>query len=109
MNPSHARELLLTGERVTAHRVLAAGLLTAVAADDALDAVVAAYVDALLLGGPEALARTKELLRRVPGMPHDEAFTWTAQLSAGLFASDEAREGMTAFFERRRPSWAPPA
>jgi methylglutaconyl-CoA hydratase len=109
MNPSHARELLLTGERVTAHRVLDAGLLTAVAPDDALDAVVSAYVDALLLGGPEALARTKELLRRVPGMPHDEAFTWTAQLSADLFASAEAREGMTAFFERRRPSWAPPA
>jgi len=109
MTPSHARELLLTGERVTAHRVLEAGLITAVAADDALDAVVATYVGQLLLGGPEALARTKELLRRVPGMPHDEAFTWTAELSAALFTSDEAREGMTAFFERRRPGWAPPA
>ena len=109
MTPSHARELLLTGERVTANRVLEAGLITAVAADDALDAVVATYVGQLLLGGPEALARTKELLRRVPGMPHDEAFTWTAELSAALFTSDEAREGMTAFFERRRPSWAPPA
>jgi enoyl-CoA hydratase/carnithine racemase len=42
-------------------------------------------------------------------MPHDEAFTWTAELSAALFTSDEAREGMTAFFERRPPSWAPPA
>jgi len=109
MTPSHARELLLTGERVTAHRALEAGLLTAVAADDALDTVVASYVDRLLLGGPEALARTKELLRRVPGMPHDEAFTWTAELSAALFGSDEAREGMTAFLERRKPSWAPPA
>jgi methylglutaconyl-CoA hydratase len=109
MTPSYARELLLTGERVTAHRVLEAGLLTAVAADDALDAVVSTYVDQLLLGGPEALARTKELLRRVPGMPHDEAFTWTAELSASLFSSTEAREGMSAFLERRKPSWAPPA
>ena len=107
MVPSHARELLLTGERVTAHRVLDAGLLTAVVDDDALDTVVASYVDRLLLGGPEALARTKELLRRVPGMPHDEAFTWTAELSASLFSSDEAHEGMTAFLERRPPSWAP--
>ena len=109
MVPSHARELLLTGERVTAHRVLEAGLLTAVVDDDALDTVVTSYVDRLLLGGPEALARTKELLRRVPGMPHDEAFTWTAELSASLFASEEAHEGMTAFLERRRPSWAPKA
>ena len=109
MSPSHARELLLTGERVSAQRVLEAGLVNAVAEDAALDAVVTSYVDKLLLGGPEALARTKELLRRVPGMPHDEAFTWTAELSASLFSSTEAREGMTAFFERRRPSWAPPA
>ena len=108
MSPSHARELLLTGERVSAQRVLEAGLVNAVAEDAALDGVVASYVDKLLLGGPEALAGTKELLRRVPGMPHDEAFTWTAELSANLFSSDEAREGMTAFFERRRPSWAPP-
>ncbi len=57
MSPSHARELLLTGERVTAQRVLEAGLLTAVAAADALDAVVASYVGQLMLGGPEALAR----------------------------------------------------
>lgn len=108
MTPAHARELLLTGERVTAHRVREAGLVTAVAEDDALDAVVASYVDQLLLGGPEALAATKELLRRVPTMSNDEAFTWTAELSASLFGGDEAREGMTAFLQRRRPSWAPP-
>lgn len=109
MSPMHARELMLTGERVSAQRVLEAGLVTAVADEDGFDAVVSAYVDQLLLGGPQALARTKELLRRVPSMPRDEAFAWTAEVSAGHFSSDEAREGMTAFFERRRPSWAPPA
>ena len=107
MTPSHARELLLTGERVTAHRAREAGLLTAVAEDHALDSVVASYVGQLLLGGPTALSATKELLRRVPSMPNDEAFTWTAELSATLFAGEEAREGMTAFLQRRRPSWAP--
>ena len=66
------------------------------------------YVDRLLLGGPLALAATKELLRRVPTMSRDDAFEWTAQLSASLFASDEAREGMAAFVERRPPAWAPP-
>ena len=107
MSPAHARELLLTGERVSAERVREAGLITAVADDDALDEVVSAYVDALLLGGPTALARTKELLTRVPRLTRDEAFAWTAELSAALFAGDEAREGMSAFLERRRPSWAP--
>ena len=108
MHPSHARELMLTGDRVSAHRALEAGLLTAVADAEGFEAVVTAYVDQLRLGGPQALARTKELLRRVPTMPRGEAFAWTAEVSAGHFASDEAREGMTAFFERRPPSWAPP-
>ena len=105
--PAHARELLLTGERVSADRVKEAGLVTAVADDDALDGVVSSYVDALLRGGPTALARTKELLTRVPAMQRDDAFAYTAELSASLFASDEAREGMTAFLERRPASWTP--
>ena len=108
MLPSHASELLLTGERVSAQRVLEAGLITVVVEDAALDASVAAYTDSLRLAGPQAVARTKQLLRRVPSLSRDDAFAWTAELSASLFASDEAREGMTAFLERRRPAWAPP-
>jgi methylglutaconyl-CoA hydratase len=92
---------------VSAERVLSAGLVTRVVEADALDAAVAAYVDQLRLGGPEAVARTKELLRRVPAMTRDDAFAWTAEVSAGLFTSVEAREGMTAFLEKRKPEWAP--
>ena len=72
---------------------------------EALDATVAAYADALCQGGPEAVQRTKDLLRRVPMMTRDEAFAWTAELSSGLFTSAEAREGMTAFLEKRKPEW----
>ncbi len=107
MHRRDAQELLLTGERVSAERVHAAGLVTRVVEADALDAAVAAYVDQLRLGGPEAVARTKELLRRVPAMTRDDAFAWTAEVSAGLFTSVEAREGMTAFLEKRKPEWAP--
>ncbi|MFM8240949.1 MAG: enoyl-CoA hydratase/isomerase family protein [Actinomycetota bacterium] len=107
MQRRDAQELLLTGERVHADRVLAAGLVTAVAEPDGLDAAVQAYVDALLLGGPEALRNTKALLRRVPAMERAEAFAWTSEMSAGLFTSAEAREGMTAFLEKRKPEWAP--
>ena len=39
----------------------------------------------------------------------DEAFAWTTKLSQRLFASDEAREGMTAFLEKRPASWVPRA
>jgi methylglutaconyl-CoA hydratase len=107
MHRRDAQALLLTGERVSAHRVLSAGLVTQVVEPEALDAAVAAYVDQLVQGGPEAIARTKELLRRVPAMPREDAFAWTAEVSAGLFTSSEAREGMTAFLEKRKPEWAP--
>ncbi len=101
-----AQELMLTGQRVGADRVLQAGLITSVAEPEGLDAETAAYVEALLSGGPEALANTKALLRRVPVMSRDDAFAWCAEMSASLFTSDEAREGMTAFLEKRKPEWA---
>ncbi len=107
MPPREAAELMLTGERVFAERVLRAGLLTAVVEADALDATVAGWVDQLRLGGPQAVAATKALLRRVPAMNRDAAFAWTSELSATLFGSAEAAEGMAAFVERRPPTWAP--
>ena len=107
MHPRDASELLLTGERVGADRVLRAGLITAVAEDDALDAVVTSYTQALLAGGPQALGETKDLLRRIPAMSREEAFAWTAQMSARLFTSEEARAGMTAFLSKTAAPWVP--
>jgi methylglutaconyl-CoA hydratase len=109
MSPTHAAELLLTGERVSATRAFESGLINAVVHEEALDAHVARWVSQLRLGGPEAVARTKELLRRVPTMTRDEAFAYTAELSAGLFSSAEAAEGMTAFLQKRPAAWAPTA
>jgi 1,4-dihydroxy-2-naphthoyl-CoA synthase len=39
-------------------------------------------------------------------MSVDEAFAWTAEMSGDLFRTDEAREGMQAFLEKRPPNWA---
>ena len=103
---SDAAELFLTGERIDAAEAARVGLITRAVDDDQLDAAVDALVAKLLLGGPKAMAASKELLRRVPGFgSQDEAFRWTAKLSAELFADDEAIEGMTAFAEKRPPSW----
>ncbi|MEI6360759.1 MAG: enoyl-CoA hydratase-related protein [Actinomycetes bacterium] len=105
MGRRDAQELFLTGERVDAQRVREAGLVTRIAPPDALDAVVAGYAALLMAGGPEALAKAKRLIRRVPGLSRDEAFAETAELSASLFSSAEAHEGMTAYLEKRPPSW----
>ncbi len=107
MHRRDAQELLLGGARVDADRVLRAGLLTQVAEPEALDAVVAGHVADLLEAGPRAATLTKELLRRVPASTVDEAFALTSRISGEAFASDEAREGMTAFLEKRAPAWSP--
>lgn len=106
MSPRHATELLLTGERVSATRAREAGLITAVEPEAGLDGMVRGWVGQLSAGGPNALAATKRLLREVPTMTRADAFAMTAELSASLFSSDEAREGMTAFLERRPAAWA---
>lgn len=108
MHPAAARELLLTGDRVPAAGMLQAGLLNRVAAGDELDAVVATWVDALLRGGPGAIAETKALLRDLPALDRAAAFTHAAEVSARRFASDEARAGMVAFLGRRPAPWVPP-
>ena len=105
LHPTDAYELLLTGERVSAERVRAAGMLTRVVPAEGLDAEVDAMVSQLAKGGPEALAATKKLLRQVPGMSRSEAFGWTADLSSQLFSSEEARSGMTAFLTRTPAPW----
>jgi len=104
-----AAELFLSGERITAQRAVEVGLLNRVVARDGLDAAVAEVVEKLAAGGPGALAASKRLLREVPGLPRDEAFAMTQQLSGELFASEEAAEGMAAFRGKRPAAWLPGA
>jgi methylglutaconyl-CoA hydratase len=100
-----ARELFLTGERFEAQRALEIGLVNKVVPHEALDEKVAQVVRLLLSSGPEAIARCKELLQKVPGMGLDEAKSYTAEMIAGLRVSPEGQEGMAAFLEKRKPKW----
>ena len=59
----------------------------------------------LVRGGPAALAASKELVARVPQMGRADAFAWAAPLSQKLFHSDEAKEGIAAFKEKRDAAW----
>ncbi len=72
-----------------------------------LDGAVAELVGDLLAGGPSALAAAKELVYKVPYMDRAAAFGWTEKLSADLFRSDEAAEGIKAFREKSKHSWVP--
>ncbi len=100
-----ARYLLLTGELIGAEEACRAGLINAVAPAEQLLARALAWAHALAEGGPNALARTKELLqlfsRQAVGL--EEA----AKASAAPRLSDECKQGLEAFFNKRPAPWAP--
>ena len=101
---SFARSVFVTGERFSAARAREAGLVHEVVAVDAIDAAVEAAVQRCLAAGPHAVAAAKRL-PEIALQDLDVAAAQTVQIIAGLRASDEGQEGMTAFFERRTPGW----
>ena len=107
MRRADAMELFLSGERIEAQRAAEVGLINQAVPRDGLDAAVTELVDKVLAGAPNALAKAKDLVNRVPTMTQPDAFAWTAKLSAELFRTDEAAEGMAAFREKRKASWVP--
>jgi methylglutaconyl-CoA hydratase len=108
MGPRQARRWFLTGEAMDSHTAERIGLVHEVVDDEELQLASAALVDALLAGGPGAQAEIKRLIRHVTGRsePADESMmAETARWIARIRAGDEAREGLTAFLERRKPGW----
>ncbi|WP_156757727.1 enoyl-CoA hydratase-related protein [Actinokineospora pegani] len=105
--PRAAHELFLTGETFDAHRAKEIGLINSAVPPTALDDEVDRYTGMLTLGGPQALAATKQMLRRAPAPSMGEDFARMLALSAEFFASAEGQEGITAFAQKRRPNWVP--
>jgi methylglutaconyl-CoA hydratase len=107
IGPRAAREYFLTGDRFDALEARRIGLIHQVAPAAALDEAVERRVDALLSSGPEAVRAAKELIDRVSRMTVEEAFGHTARAIAERRASNEGREGLAAFLEKRPPAWVP--
>ncbi|CAL9479392.1 enoyl-CoA hydratase family protein [Streptomyces sp. enrichment culture] len=103
-DPRAMARYYLTGERFGPQEAARIGLVT-LAADD-VDEALEPVLDGLRRGSPQGLAESKRLVTREVLAAFDRDTGTLAELSARLFASDEAREGMTAFLERREPEWA---
>ncbi len=103
----YARRYMLTAERFAAAEAYRIGLVhEIVPAGRALDDAIGEIVGALASNGPMALAECKQLIRAVAGKPVSAAVIEdTAQRIAMIRRSDEAKEGMNAFLEKRKPSW----
>ena len=106
IGPRHALRYFQTGERFSAERAHAIGLVTEVCERDALDATVNAIIESLILGAPLAQKAAKDLISAISGRPIDDAVCEeTAQRISRQRATDEAKNGITSFLDKRTPSW----
>ena len=106
IGPRAARRYFLTAERFSAAEARRIGLVHEVAPRAELDAVAERLVSALLDGGTAAQARSKRLIAEVQDRPMTEGMmSLTARAIAEARASAEGREGLAAFFEKRKPLW----
>ena len=106
IGPRQARDCFLTGEKFGADEARRIGLVHRVVADGDLEKAVSEKITSLLTSGPEAVAAAKRLIGAVAGKDIDEAFAETSQAIAERRASEEGREGLSAFLEKRKPSWS---
>lgn len=107
IGPRAARNLFLTGDRFDAVEARRIGLVHEVVPAEELEAAGAKTVSSLLTSGPEAVGVAKRLIEQVTGLNPDEATPLTIRTIAERRASSEAREGLTAFLEKRPPRWVP--
>lgn len=99
-----------SAERISAQRAGELGLAHEVVAPEALDDKVAEIVAALLQGGPKSQAAAKALIRAVANQPVSDAVVEdTSRRIATLRSTPEAKEGLSAFLDKRPAAWVPQA
>jgi enoyl-CoA hydratase len=105
MDPRQAARYYLTAETFGPEVAARIGLVTAVVPDGELDSMVDGLVAQIRETSPQGSAETKKLLTAARRERLAARGQEMAALSARLFASDEAQEGIHAFLERREPTW----
>jgi methylglutaconyl-CoA hydratase len=103
---SAARELFLTGARFSAQRAREIGLVHRVVPEAELDAAVAGYIADILGAGREAVAAAKAMIVDVWSKPSEDVTRITAHAIASRRTSPEGQEGLRAFLEKRKATWA---
>jgi methylglutaconyl-CoA hydratase len=101
-----ARELMLTGKRITGKEAEGFRLVNKSVPAYAMEGHLTSVTDLLKTSGPEAMRHCKNLIFEVTNnLSLSEAYDYTARIIADIRASEEGQEGMNAFLEKRKPKW----
>jgi methylglutaconyl-CoA hydratase len=106
MGEQASRRYFLTAERFSAAEAHRIGMVHELVAADALDAKMAEVLKALVTNSPNAVKEAKVLVRDIAGKPvNDALLADTAERIAHIRASEQGREGVSSFLEKRKPGW----
>jgi methylglutaconyl-CoA hydratase len=106
MGTQAAKRYMVTAERFSATQAHAMGMVHELCTPESLDAKVAELVGVLCGNGPQALRACKKLVQDVAGKPIDEALRIeTARRIADIRASNEGKEGLQSFLQKRPAQW----
>jgi enoyl-CoA hydratase len=100
-----AMELALTGDPISAERGYELGLVNRLAEPGAALEQALELAEAIAANAPLALAATKRILTEGTSWPEDEFWRRQGEITGPVFGSEDAREGATAFAEKRPPAW----
>lgn len=103
---TNARRMMLLGERLNAAGARETGLVDRVVAAGDVDAEIAALRRQLAKASPEAVRLTKMLLSRLPSLDRAAQIAFAAETFAEAAMSEDGREGIASFFDKRSPAWS---
>jgi len=100
-----AKELIFTGERISAKEMAEMGLINKVVPADQLINTVNEFIEKIKSKSPVVIAAAKEAINAAMEMSLSEGFKYEAQIFAQLFSTEDQKEGAKAFLEKRKPVW----
>lgn len=100
-----AMQMLLTGDPVPAETAVEWGLINKAVPEDQLDEAVRDLANKILRFSPRTIATGKHAYYSQANLPEGAAYEITEPIMASSAAGDDAQEGMSAFLEKRQPTW----
>lgn len=98
-----AREYLLTGERINANKALDIGMINYLIQIEELESFTNDFVQKIIKNAPLATKKVREMIRQIDEIENQDQYI--AKVIADLRISEEGKEGINAFLEKRKPNW----